>query len=341
MNDSNRQWVLGSRPQGMVSEANFEMRSAPRPRPGEGEVTVRVRYIAFEPAMRGWLDDVKSYVPPVGLGEVMRASGVGQVVESKLEGFSEGDWVTGMFGWQEYALAGRKGGLLGGLSAVPAGVDPKLTLSVLGTTGLTAYFGMVEVGKPRDGDVVLVTGAAGATGSVAGQIARLRGASKVIGVAGGPEKCALLVDRFGFDLAIDYKSERVRRRLRETCPQGVNVFFDNVGGPLLDDGLINMARYGRIVICGGISAYNEESIPPGPKYYMQLVSRHLTMEGFLLHDYRDKMAEARAQLAEWVAGGKLVHMEDVRHGIENAPRTFLRLFKGENTGKQLLELDGD
>jgi len=334
----NRQWRLASRPSGQVSEENFRFVEEAVVGPSAGEALVRVKFVAFEPAMRGWLDDVKSYAPPVQIDEVMRASGVGEVIESNIDGVAVGDWVLGNFGWQEYVIVSAETHARTPLRRVPDGVAPQLMLSALGTTGLTAYFGMLEIGKPTAGDHVLITGAAGATGSIAGQIAKLKGAEKVIGIAGGPEKCSVLVEQLGFDVAIDYKSERVRRRLREECPNGVNVFFDNVGGQLLDDGLINMARNGRIVICGGISSYNDESVPPGPKYYMQLVARHLTMEGFLLFDYADKNEQALKDLGEWVQQGKIVHLEDIQSKIENAPKTFLRLFEGKNVGKQLLEI---
>ncbi len=303
------------------------------------QALVRVKFIAFEPAMRGWLDDVKSYVPPVQIGDVMRASGVGEVIASKNEKYAIGEYVSGMFGWQEYAVIKETSDKIGAPLKVPPAVPPQLMLSALGGTGVTAYLGMLNIGKPGKGDTVLITGAAGATGSIAGQIAKLKGAEKVIGVAGGKTKCDWLLDECGYDVAIDYKSERVRRRLREECPTGVNVFFDNVGGTLLDDGLLNMARYGRIVICGGISAYNETEVPPGPKYYMQLVARHLTMEGFLLYDYTDQIDEARSQLSAWIQEGKIRHREDIQHGFEQIPQTFLRLFEGKNVGKQLLELE--
>lgn len=211
-------------------------------------------------------------------------------------------------------------------------------LSALGTTGLTAYFGLLDVGKPQPGDVVVVSGAAGATGSVAGQIAKIKGASKVVGIAGGPEKCRLLTDELGFDAAIDYKSENVHDRLHEECPKGINVFFDNVGGQILDDALMNMANHGRIVLCGGISSYNEQELPPGPKNYMQLVIRRCSMQGFIVIDYFDRAAEAIADLSSWHKSGQLKQLEDIQEGIENTPKTFLRLFEGKNVGKQLLKI---
>lgn len=337
-NRMNGQWRLKQRPSGMVREDDFEYVEEPVPELGADEFLVRNVYLAFEPAMRGWLNDVKSYVPPVQIGEVMRASTVGRVVESNNAEYPEGTLVTGMFGWQEFAISDGKPGVMGRLGKVPEGVDPALMLSALGGTGLTAYFGMLDVGKPQQGDVVVVSGAAGATGSVAGQIARIKGAAKVVGIAGGERKCRWLVDTLGFDAAIDYKAEDVHKRLREECPKGINVFFDNVGGDILDAALLNMAQHGRIVLCGGISSYNAEELPPGPKNYMQLVIRRCTMAGFILIDYFDQAPQALADLRQWLESGELKHAEDIQEGFENTPRTFLRLFTGENLGKQLLKI---
>jgi NADPH-dependent curcumin reductase CurA len=243
-----------------------------------------------------------------------------------------------MLGWQKYALSEGKPGPLGGLTRVPEGVAPQLMLSALGGTGLTAYFGMIDIGEVREGDTVLVSGAAGATGSVAAQIARLRGAAKVVGIAGGPEKCSWLLEKAGLDAAIDYKSEKVSARLREEFPKGVSLFYDNVGGGILDQALLEMAPFGRIVLCGGISAYNEEKLPPGPSNYMQIVIRRLTVRGFILIDHFAKAGEAIGALSAWISEGKLVHAEDIQQGFENTPKTFLRLFEGRNLGKQLLKI---
>ncbi|MFT7651837.1 MAG: NADPH-dependent curcumin reductase CurA [Limisphaerales bacterium] len=337
-NRTNGQWLLHSRPEGMVKVSDFNRIDEPLRDIGEGEFLIRNVYLAFEPAMRGWLNDVKSYVPPVQIGEVMRASSVGQVIESNNPDYAVGDFVSGMFGWQEFAISDGTPGIMGRIGKVPAGVPPELTLSALGGTGLTAYFGMLDIGKPQEGDVVVVSGAAGATGSIAGQIAKIKGASKVVGIAGGEKKCAWLIDELGYDAAIDYKNENVHARLREECPKGINVFFDNVGGQILDDALLNMAQNGNIVLCGGISAYNEAELPSGPKNYMQLVIRRCKMEGFILIDYFDQAPAAIAELSAWVAEGKLKHAEDIQEGFENTPETFLRLFEGKNMGKQLLKI---
>ncbi len=338
MSGTNRQWQLGSRPVGMVKESDFDLVEAPRPEPAEGQILIRNLYFAFEPAMRGWLNDEKSYLPPVGIGEVMRASAVGQVVASRNPDFAEGDLVHGMFGWQEYCLSDTKPGAMGGVSRVPAGIEPQWVLGVLGGTGLTAYFGMLEIGQPKEGDVVVVSGAAGATGSIAAQIARIKGAAKVIGIAGGEEKCRWLTEEARLTTAIDYKKEDVRLRLKQECGDAINVYFDNVGGEILDAALVNMALFGRIALCGGISAYNEKELPPGPRHYMQLVIRRCTMQGFLLLDYFARAREAIDDLSGWIASGELAHAEDIQEGFENAPKTFRRLFEGKNLGKQLLKV---
>lgn len=331
---TNRQWRLSSRPVGMVSEANFDFVEEPIPEIGEGEYLVRNLYLSFDPAMRGWMEDRASYIPPVGIGEVMRAGTVGEVTESRHPDFALGDRVQGLFGWQEYAVGGR--GLAQG-TKVPEGMPITWPLGVCGITGLTAYFGLLDLGRPEPGETVLVSGAAGATGSVVAQIAKLKGC-RVVGIAGGPAKCALLTDDFGLDAAIDYKAEDVQARIAETCPDGVNIYFDNVGGPILDAALANLAQRARVVLCGGISGYNEKEPPPGPRNLMNLVIQRGRMEGFIVIDYMARFPEATAELAEWVNSGSIRHLEDVQEGIENAVQTFLRLFRGQNTGKQLLKL---
>lgn len=331
MADVNRQWVLAKRPVGMVTEADFALQSTPVPRPGAGQVLVRTRWLAFEPAMRGWIEDRPNYIPPVAIGAVMRGMGLGEVVESKLDGYAPGDLVTGMSGWQEWALGD------GALRKLPPGTDPRMALSVLGITGITACYGLLEIGRPSEGEVVVVSGAAGATGSVAGQIARIRGC-RVVGIAGGPEKCAWLTDKAHFDAAIDYKNEDVGERLAELCPDGVDVFFDNVGGAILDEVLARIARGARIVICGAISRYNLAEPPPGPRNYYRIVAQRARMEGFVVIDFLPRAAEATAHLLRWASEGRIAWEVDVRRGFENVPKTLLRLFSGANFGKQLLEL---
>jgi NADPH-dependent curcumin reductase CurA len=331
MSESNRQWLLASRPVGMVKESDFELRTIPVASPGDGQMLVRNRWLAFEPAMRGWMEDRPNYIPPVGIGEVMRGMTVAEVVESKHPDFAAGDLVSGTVGWQEWAV------LDGGVRKLPAGGDPRLALSVLGITGVTAYFGLLEVGSVKEGDVVVVSGAAGATGSVVGQIAKLKGC-RVIGVAGGSEKCAWLTDSAHFDAAIDYKSEDIGARLSELCPDGIDVFFDNVGGEVLDLVLARIARNARIVICGAISAYNLEKRPPGPSNYYRIVAQRGRIQGFVVLDYFKRFEEAATDLTAWVADGSIAWLADIQKGFENAPKTLLRLYSGANFGKQLLEL---
>ncbi len=335
MSETNRQWLLARRPKGMVKESDFEWREAPKPRPGDGEALVRTLYLSFDPTQRGWMEDRPSYMPPVAIGEPMRATGIGQIVESRTPDWKVGDFAQGLFGWQDYAVV-RPGTLLAA-TKVPPGVPLTWPLGVLGITGLTAYFGMLDLGKPAPNETVVVSGAAGATGSVAGQIAKIAGC-RVVGIAGGAEKCRWLTGKARFDAAIDYKSENVATRLRELCPRGIDVYFDNVGGEILDAALALLALRARVVLCGGISAYNEATPPPGPRNLMNLVIQRARMEGFIVIDYLPRFAEGIAKLAEWVAAGRVVHAEDVQQGLENAPKTLLRLFTGQNLGKQILRV---
>jgi hypothetical protein len=318
----------------MVKESDFAWAEEPVPVPPAGGFLVRNLMLAFDPAMRGWIEDRPSYLPPVGIGEVMRGSTVGQVVSSEHPGFAAGDLVQGMLGWQDWVAFGPGAPFV---SKLPKGASPTLALGVLGTTGVTAYFGLLDVGRPKAGETVVVSGAAGATGSVAAQIARIEGC-RVIGIAGGPAKCAWLTGECGLDAAIDYKREDVGRRLGELCPRGIDVFFDNVGGAILDAALARIALRARVVLCGGISRYNEERPSPGPSNYLNLVVQRARMEGFIVLDYAARFGEAVQRLAQWVAEGRIAWRADVQHGLENAPRTFLRLFRGENFGRQLLEI---
>jgi len=334
----NGQWRLATRPEGMIKETDFEYVEEPIRELEDGELLVRNLFLAFEPAMRGWLDDVPSYIPPVGIGEVMRASTVGQVIESKHADYPKGQLVSGMLGWQQYVLTDGTPGPFGGLAKVPDGIPPQRMLSVLGGTGLTAYFGINSIHPIKEGDNVLVSGAAGATGSVAAQIARIQGAGKVVGIAGGPDKCEWLTKKARLDGAIDYKNENFARRIREEFPKGVDLFFDNVGGDILDATLPRMADNGRITMCGGISAYNEKELPPGPRNIMQIVIHRLSVRGFILFDHAAEFGKAIADLSAWSASGDIVVEEDIQHGFENTPKTFLRLFQGKNLGKQLIEI---
>ena len=334
--NTNRQWTLAKRPFGMVGPENFEYQETPIPTPGDGEVLVRNLYLSFDPTQRGWMEDRESYMPPVQLGEPMRAGSVGQVAESNHPDFATGDLVQTLGSWQDFVVVKPAQGLPG-LTKLPPGADPELTLSVLGTTGITAYWGLLDLGKPQNGETVLVSGAAGATGSVAGQIARIKGC-RVIGIAGGPEKCAWLTDEARFDGAIDYKSEDVDARIGELCPNRVDVFFDNVGGGILEAALNHINMRARVVLCGGISSYNATEPVPGPANLMNLVINRARMEGFIIIDYFDRMAQAANDLMGWIQSGELVYQNDVQEGFENIPQTLTRLFTGQNRGKQLLKI---
>lgn len=337
MTDTNRQWLLAERPAGTIDERTFRRNEAPLPRPdtGAGEVLVKTLYLSFDPAMRGWMDDVPSYLPPVPLGEPMRAAGVGQVIESGNDDYPIGSLVMGMLGWQEYALFGREAAA--GLRRLPDGTPPTMALSVLGATSITAYFGLLDVGRPREGETVVVSGAAGATGSAVCQIARIKGC-RVIGIAGGSDKCQWLRDACGVDEVIDYKSEDVAKRLAELCPMSIDVFFDNVGGATLEAAIAQMADFGRIVLCGAISRYNDAEPQPGPSNMMILVARRIRMQGFIVLDYLDRMDEFMNEFGTWVMEGKIAYREDIQEGFDNIPATLQRLFAGENQGKQLIKL---
>lgn len=333
----NRQWLLKERPQGVVGPQHFERVSAPMPQPdlAAGQVLLKTLMLGFDPAMRGWLVDEPSYLPPVAIGEPMRASGVGQVVQSDNPDLPVGTLVQGLINWQEYGI-GDPAGLIPPVP-LPAGTPPNLALSVFGSTSLTAYFGLLDVGQPKAGEIVLVSGAAGATGSVVAQIARLKGC-RVVGIAGGAEKCNWLRTACRIDDVIDYKNEDLQQRIGELCPNGVNVFFDNVGGATLEAGIEHMADFGRIVLCGAISSYNDTTPQPGPRNLMYLVSRRVRMQGFIVLDYLDRAGEAIEALTEWVLGGEIAWREDIQEGFDNIPTTLQRLFDGSNVGKQLLKL---
>jgi NADPH-dependent curcumin reductase CurA len=328
----NRQWLLACRPEGALKDSDFSFVETEVPAPGEGEVLVRTLMLSCDPTQRAWIAG-DTYLPAVKIGEVVRSFGAGRVEASNSPSFKVGDIVLGLAGRQDYAAMKASGQL----NKLPPGTALELAMGVLGMIGVTAYFGLLDVGRPVAGETVLVSGAAGATGSVVGQIAKIKGC-RAIGIAGGAEKCRWLTDELGFDGAIDYKSGDVKSRLKELCPKGVDIFFDNVGGPILDAALGRLAMRGRIVVCGGIAAYDAAEPPPGPRNYLNLVSKRGRMEGFLVFDYMPRAAEAIGALAGWVKEGKLKHRVDVQHGLENAPATLRRLFEGKNEGKQLLRV---
>ncbi|HEY5194299.1 MAG TPA: NADP-dependent oxidoreductase [Solirubrobacteraceae bacterium] len=332
----NHQFRLASRPQGMVGREHFDYVEEALSELGDGQVLVKIMYVSLDPAMRGWVSEGRSYVPPVQIGEVMRAGTVGVVVESKGEKLLPGDHVSGWLGVQEYAVCNENEVFK---------VDTEIVqlptyLGALGMPGVTAYFGLLEVGAAKEGETVVVSGAAGAVGSVVGQIAKLKGC-RVVGIAGGPEKCKWILDELGFDAAIDYKSEDVNVALREHCPEGVDVYFDNVGGEILDAVLARLALKARVAICGAISQYNNLEAVRGPSNYMSLLVNRARMEGFVVVDYMGRAPEAVGEMAGWIAEGKLVAREDVVEGFESFPEALQKLFAGENVGKLVLKVSAD
>ncbi len=338
MTEENRRLVLRERPTDEVTTEHFEMLTGPVPEPGPGEVVLRTRWLSFDPAQRGRLNDVRSYVPPVQIGETMSADGVGEVVASNAPGIDVGQFVVAQTGWQDYvaldpATAGR-------FEVVPADVDePHHMLGLLGLTALTAYFGMLDIGRPVEGDAVLVTSAAGATGSIAGQIARIHGAALVVGTAGSEDKRAWVRDVAGFDECLDHYADDILRQIRGANRDGYQVIFDNVGGTLLDAALFNIAERARVVLCGSISTgYKPQRPDVGIYYYQLLTMRRSRMEGFLVTDYAARFDEARRDLLTWSNEGRLVQQYDVLDGLERAPEALARLFRGGNLGKQLVKL---
>lgn len=331
MSRINRRWVIAGRPVGRdVTEQDFRMEQAEVESPGPGEVLVKVDLLAFEPAMKGWMENIGGYVARTEIGDMMRGNGIGTVIESSDPALPVGATVMGSMGWQEYAVLPA-----GSLEKLDDSATASAHLGLLGVVGLTAYFGMKHVGRPFPGDTVVVTGAAGGVGAVVVQLARLAGC-RVIGIAGGADKCAVLTGELGADAAIDYKAQDVGAELARLAPGGVDVVWDNVGGVILNDILAHLALNARVVICGGISRSKTGGMPVGPENYFNLVFKRATMQGILLNDYESQFAEGRGRLARWLAEGAIVAREDVQEGFENAPRTLMRLFSGANTGKQLL-----
>ncbi|MCF3191580.1 NADP-dependent oxidoreductase [Pseudomonas bubulae] len=330
---TNRQFLLAKRPVGAATRDTFTFQQVPVVQPKDGQILVKNEYLSLDPAMRGWMNEGKSYIPPVALGDVMRALGVGKVVASAHPGFAVGDYVNGALGVQDYFVGEPRGFYK---------VDPKLVplpvyLSALGMTGMTAYFALLDVGAPKAGDTVVISGAAGAVGSIAGQIAKLKGC-RVVGIAGGQEKCARLVDEFGFDGTIDYKNEDVLAGLKRECPQGVDVFFDNVGGDILDAVLSRLNFKARVIICGAISQYNNKEAVKGPANYLSLLVNRARMEGFVVMDYADRYASAGQEMAGWLLKGQLKSKEHIVEGLESFPESLAKLFSGENHGKLVLKV---
>lgn len=333
-----RRWVIADRPLGRaLRETDFRLEADTVVAPARGQVLVRTSYLACDPSQKSYMENIASYAAATDVGGVMPGYGLGEVIESQALGFARGTLVCGQLGWREFATLDAAG-----LEIVQDGASPTAWLGVLGITGLTAYVGLFHVGTVRAGDTLVVSGAAGAVGSVVGQLGKIAGC-RVVGIAGGREKCDWLVQELGFDAAIDYRTEKLRSRLRELCPDGIDVFFDNVGGAVLNDAFARLAHGARVVICGGIARYNSdprkpEQLPPAPQNYFNVVHTSSSMQGFLVNDYASHFAVARRRMANWLRDGRLRNIEDVVQGFENAPVALIRLFEGKNVGKQLVRL---
>lgn len=333
----NQQYRLAARPIGMPKDSDWQFTEEAVRELQDGEILVQTLYISLDPAMRGWMNDSKSYIRPVGIGEVMRAGGVGKIIASKSPRFAVGDYVSGGTGVQSYWL-GAADDKHGGFFKI----DPRLAplpkyLNALGMPGMTAYFGLLDVGLPKAGETVVVSGAAGAVGMTVGQVAKHKGC-RVVGIAGGPDKCEFVVKELGFDACIDYKNGSVKDGLKEHCPNGVDVYFDNVGGEILDTLLTRINMKARIVICGAISQYNNTTAVKGPSNYLSLLVNRARMEGIVVFDYAPRYGEAVAEMAKWMGEGSFKSKEDIVQGLQTFPQTLLMLFEGKNFGKLVLQV---
>ncbi len=333
----NRQFCLASRPVGYLKEENLVFREVPVPQPSEGEVLVRVVYLSLDPTNRIWMSNMDQYMPPVELDAVMRGITLGVVEESRNPKFAKGDLVTGMLGWQEYALA--EGTTGSAVRKLPRDMNAPLPafLGPLGLTGCTAYFGLLDVGKPSEGDTVVVSAAAGAVGSIVGQIAKIKGC-RAVGIAGSAEKCRLLTGELGFDAAINYKTDDLLAALDEACPDGIDVYFENVGGKILDAVLTRMNLHARVVLCGLISQYNATRPKPGPFNFSQILMKRVHLEGFIVLDYITRWPEAIHAIAGWIDEGRMHYAVDIVEGLENAPAALGKLFDGTNKGKLIIKV---
>ena len=337
---TNHQVRLAARPVGLPKDADWSFTEEPVSLPAEGGVLVRSTHLSLDPAMRGWMNEGKSYIAPVGIGEVMRAGGIGVVVASQNPAFAVGDQVSATLGVQEYCLIPAAQIQRSGLFRIDTRLGSQTQwLNVLGMPGMTGYFGLMEVGQPRAGETVVVSGAAGAVGQTVGQLAKIKGC-RAVGIAGGPDKCRWVVEELGFDACIDYKSGSVRDGLKQHCPDGVDIYFDNVGGEILDTVLTRINRKARIVICGAISQYNNTTPVQGPKNYLSLLVNRARMEGMVVFDYAERYPLAVAEMAGYLKDGRMKSREDVVHGLANFPAALLKLFSGANFGKLVLQLGG-
>lgn len=337
MSDANRRFLLRERPTGRIDDRTFELVEEEIPEMGEGEALVRNRWISLDPTNRAWISDVPTYLPPVAIGEVMRAGGLGEVVASNSPDYQVGQLVQGLTGWQDYVVASSSAPLLA-MPQIP-GVSPSHLLGALGITGLTAYVGLFDIGKPQPGETVVVSAAAGAVGSIAGQIAKIQGA-RVVGIAGGPEKCATLTDELGFDAAVDYKASDWRAQLKAATPDGIDVDFENVGGEIMEAVFSRLNIRARVVLCGLISGYNDDaaSAAAGPRNFGNLLIKRVHLEGFIVLDHFGRAGEIVPQIAGWMAEGKLNARETVVEGFEQLPVAINMLFDGKNTGKLVVKI---
>ncbi len=334
-NDVNRQYRLKSRPSGRIKTSDFDLVKAPIPEPGAGEALVRTLYLSLDPTNRIWMSDMDQYMPPVEIGAVMRGGGIGVVVKSNSSAYQVGDHVSGLTGWQDYTIATESPA--NRMGVIPKGLPVPLTamMGAAGMTGLTAYFGLLELGQPKEGDTVVVSAAAGAVGSVVGQIAKIKGC-RAVGIAGGPDKCRHLVETLGFDAAVDYKSAGWREKLAEATPKGIDVNFENVGGEIMEAVMARMNLFGRMPLCGMISGYNSDQ--PMRADFSPILMRRINIRGFIVTDFFAKFGEGSRQLAQWVAEGRLRHEETIVDGLEEAPTAVNRLFDGKNIGKLIVKV---
>ncbi|OBI85443.1 NADP-dependent oxidoreductase [Mycobacterium asiaticum] len=337
MADRNRRFLLRERPTGRIGPNTFELDEQPIPDIGDGEALVRVDWISLDPTNRAWINDLPSYLPPVGIGEVMRGGGIGEVIASKNPKLPVGQVVQGLLGWQEYVVASASTMVMP--VEVAEGVSPSAYMGALGMTGLTAWIGIRDIGKPKPGETVVVSAAAGAVGSVAGQLAKADGA-RVVGIAGGPEKCALLTEQLGFDAAVDHKAPDWAAQLAAATPDGIDVDFENVGGDIMDAIFARLNINARVALCGLISGYNDAEPPPGPRAFGNLLVQRATLQGFIVLDHFGRAQEAASEIAGLISAGKLTPLETVVEGFEQLPTAINMLFDGKNVGKLMVKING-
>ena len=335
----NRQWRLASHPKGLIKNSDYTWHDEPIPDLKDGEVLVRNIYLSMDPANRGWINPASAphYVKPVSIGDVMRGICIGVVEESLNSQFEKGEIVTGLFGWQDFFISDGRDLTSLSLFPQPEKAPLSIFLNIFGMIGLTAYFGLLDIGKPKEGDTLVVSAAAGAVGSLVGQIGKLKGC-RVIGIAGTEDKCNWITEELGFDAAINYKTESVRDQLKTQCPKGIDIYFDNVGGEILDAALGELNLYARVVICGMISNYNSTKPVPGPYNFVRILTKRALVQGFIVTDYFDRMTEALVDLMNWYSEGKLKYREHIIEGLENAPTAINKLFDGSNKGKLIIKI---